>query len=337
MCLGDDFHHNGAFRLSYGLRVRGDDGDQQGRARSSRSTRTTRTSGTSSSGRLANVNAKYSARADSRRWNDFVDASRLRRVLAAARRSCRRSTQVTVPTLNVAGWWDQEDFYGPVTIYEALEQHDTAHQNYLVVGPVEPRRLGARRRREARRRSTSAAPTAKYFRDTSRRRASRSSSRTRASSSSPRRCVFEAGANNWRRYDAGRRSTRRRRRRSTSREHGHAVVRPAGRGAGDGVRRLRLRSRAPVPYRQRPIQPTYDPRGSGWRTWLVEDQRFVDDRPDVLTGRPSRSTEDVTIAGDIDRAPVRVDDGHRRRLGREADRRLSRERPRATRRWAATS
>ena len=40
-----------------------------------------------------------------------------------------------MPTLNVAGWWDQEDFYGPVTIYEALERHDTEHKNYLVVGP----------------------------------------------------------------------------------------------------------------------------------------------------------------------------------------------------------
>ena len=28
---------------------------------------------------------------------------------------------VTVPTLNVAGWWDQEDFSGPVRIYETLE------------------------------------------------------------------------------------------------------------------------------------------------------------------------------------------------------------------------
>ena len=27
-------------------------------------------------------------------------------------------TSVKVPTLNVAGWWDQEDFYGPVRIYE---------------------------------------------------------------------------------------------------------------------------------------------------------------------------------------------------------------------------
>ena len=32
---------------------------------------------------------------------------------------------MTVPTLNVAGWWDQEDFYGPIKIYELLEKHDS--------------------------------------------------------------------------------------------------------------------------------------------------------------------------------------------------------------------
>ena len=40
-----------------------------------------------------------------------------------------------MPTLNVAGWWDQEDFYGPIKIYELLEKHDTKHENFLVVGP----------------------------------------------------------------------------------------------------------------------------------------------------------------------------------------------------------
>ena len=43
--------------------------------------------------------------------------------------------RVTVPTLNVAGWWDQEDFYGPIKIYELLEKHDTRKDNFLVVGP----------------------------------------------------------------------------------------------------------------------------------------------------------------------------------------------------------
>src|SRR5205085_6504033 len=43
--------------------------------------------------------------------------------------------KVSVPTLNVAGWWDQEDFYGPLAIYQALERHDEKHMNHLVVGP----------------------------------------------------------------------------------------------------------------------------------------------------------------------------------------------------------
>ena len=44
-------------------------------------------------------------------------------------------TSVKVPTLSVAGWWDQEDFYGPVRIYDELEKHDAQGLNYLVVGP----------------------------------------------------------------------------------------------------------------------------------------------------------------------------------------------------------
>ena len=35
----------------------------------------------------------------------------------------------------------------------------------------------------------------------------------------------------------------------------------------------------PIPYRKRPIELTYDERGSHWRPWLYEDQRFVDGRP----------------------------------------------------------
>jgi hypothetical protein len=39
--------------------------------------------------------------------------------------------------------------------------------------------------------------------------------------------------------------------------------------------------------------------GSRWRQWLVEDQRFVDNRPDVLTWRSDVLTDDVVIAGDV--------------------------------------
>ena len=55
----------------------------------------------------------------------------------------------------------------------------------------------------------------------------------------------------------------------------------------------------PVPYRKRPIEPTYFPKGSGWYTWLLEDQRFVQGRPDVLSWETEPLTEDVVLAGEV--------------------------------------
>ena len=78
--------------------------------------------------------------------------------------------------------------------------------------------------------------------------------------------------------------------------------------------------RIPVPYRPRPVSPTYP--GGGWPAWLVQDQRFVQHRPDVLTWE----TEPLRAGRDGRRrrrgASVRVDDRDRQRLGREADRRV---------------
>ena len=55
----------------------------------------------------------------------------------------------------------------------------------------------------------------------------------------------------------------------------------------------------PIPYRKRPVELTYDTRGSHWRPWLYEDQRFVDGRPDILGWRTEVLAEDITIGGDI--------------------------------------
>jgi hypothetical protein len=55
----------------------------------------------------------------------------------------------------------------------------------------------------------------------------------------------------------------------------------------------------PVPYRHRPIQPTYFKGGSKWPAWLVEDQRFVDGRPDVLSWESAPLEEGLSIAGEV--------------------------------------
>src|SRR5262249_52030398 len=80
-----------------------------------------------------NVNKKY-FHEKRPTWNDFVahpnyDDFWKKQSLAP------HLQRVTVPTLNVAGWWDQEDFYGPLEIYKRLEKHDNNNRSFLVVGP----------------------------------------------------------------------------------------------------------------------------------------------------------------------------------------------------------
>ena len=64
----------------------------------------------------------------------FRGAQQLRRVLEK-HAVAYGLKEAKVPNLNVAGWWDQEDFYGPMFTYENLEKSDQKNLNYLVVGP----------------------------------------------------------------------------------------------------------------------------------------------------------------------------------------------------------
>src|SRR6185295_17464215 len=54
----------------------------------------------------------------------------------------------------------------------------------------------------------------------------------------------------------------------------------------------------PVPYRTQPIEATYG-EGSRWRSWHVEDQRFVTSRPDVISFVADSLKEDLTVTGKI--------------------------------------
>ena len=138
MWLGDDFHHNGAFRLSYGF-------EYAAMMESSKDVqqfafdRYDTFDWYLSLGPLSNVNAMH-LHGKIPTWNDYVahpdyDEFWKRQTMIPHIRD------VKVPTLNVAGWWDQEDFYGPIRIYDALEQSDTASPELPRRWALEPRRL----------------------------------------------------------------------------------------------------------------------------------------------------------------------------------------------------
>lgn len=295
MWLGDDFHHNGAFRLSYGF-------EYAAMMESSKDVqqfafdRYDTFDWYLSLGPLSNVNAVH-LRGKIPTWNDYVahpdyDEFWKRQTMIPHIRA------VKVPTLNVAGWWDQEDFYGPIRIYDALEQSDPAHLNYLVVGPWNHGgwsrgagdRLGP---------ITFDRSTAKYFRDEIQAPWFAYFLKDKGRLTLPEAMTFESGSNRWQRWDAWPpRGNTEERKLYFAPGNALAVDVPTS-GDETAFDSYISNPSSPVPYRHRPIQATYFPGGSKWSTWLVEDQRFVTDRPDVMSWETPPLEADLSIAGEV--------------------------------------
>jgi putative CocE/NonD family hydrolase len=292
MWIGDDFHHNGAFRLSYGL-------EYAYMMESSKEIADVSTlidrydvyDWYLNLGPLSNVDSKYfNGKIPS--WNDFVkrpdyDEFWKRQAFAPW------LNRVTVPTLNVAGWWDQEDFYGPIKIYELLERHDSANQNFLVVGPWnhggwsrgEGRKLG---------RIDFGSATAEHYRRNILTPFLAYHLKGKGSPERSEALTFRTGANDWVTHDAWPPKRNVVDRKLYLQLNGKLSFDAPSSQTATGFDSYVSDPDNPVPYRPRPIELR-----SGWSTWLVEDQRFVDHRPDVLTWSTEPLTDDVVVSGRI--------------------------------------
>ncbi len=150
--------------------------------------------------------------------------------------------------------------------------------------------------------------------------------------------TFETGTNIWQRYDAWPPRDLTEDRNLYFREDGTLSFEPPPDGDEGRAADSYVSDPAhPVPYRPRPVEPTYDPRGTGWSTWLVEDQRFVHLRPDVLSWE-TRAARRGRDGGRQDRgAPVRLDDRHATATGSSSSSTSTPRTIRPSRPWAATS
>lgn len=295
MFLGDDFFHNGAFRLSYGFEYA-----------------TMMETGKETTpfkfdrydtydwylalGSLSNVNAKH-LKGRVPTWNDFVahpnyDEFWKRQTIISHIKSAQ-----PVAVLNVAGWWDQEDFYGPIAIYLEREKYDRANRNFLVVGPW---RHGSWNAAEGNKLGNIdfGSPTSKHFRASIQAPFFAYYLKGKGTLRQPEALTFSAGANAWREWDTWPPKAGVSPRQIYFQPGGRLSFEPPPAGA-DTIDQYVSDPARPVPYRARPIQWTYDPRGSEWFNWLVSDQRFVQNRPDVLSYETEPLTEDVEIAGEV--------------------------------------
>ncbi|PYQ67802.1 MAG: glutaryl-7-ACA acylase, partial [Acidobacteria bacterium] len=205
-----------------------------------------------------------------------------------------------VPVMLVHSLWDQEDIYGAIAVYKAIEPKDTGNDKvFLVMGPWhhgqeirDGSSLGALKFES---------DTALYFR----RRILRPFLDHYLKDGAPKTDVapvsaFETGTNAWRRLTAW----------PSGCESG-CTVRPAplylkagGRvsfdapKAGDAVFDEYVSDPArPVPFHARPIPPESYDHGQGWREWLVTDQREASGRTDVLAFVSDALDAPVKISG----------------------------------------
>lgn len=195
-------------------------------------------------------------------------------------------TRTRVPTLIVGGWWDEEDLLGAQLLYRTLSRGNGAAFTHLVMGPWSHttimRSLGD---------SLGPIPlggaTATYFRAQIERPWFAYHLHGKGDGRFPRAWLFETGANRWRTADRW-------------------PIRPAETkklylGAGGS-----LSFSAPAAtgadcdaYVSDPTSPVPSAARIGQANWLLDDQRFLSGRPDVVTWHSDPLSDDLTISGDV--------------------------------------
>jgi uncharacterized protein len=201
----------------------------------------------------------------------------------------------TVPNLNVAGFWDQEDPWGPWQIFQHAKESDPQHTNFIVAGPwfhgewQTPKGdsiglipFGGHETAREFRENIEAPFFRYYLHDTGEKPKWQAS-------------TFQSGSNTWHTYPVWPPNQAKN---TNLYLHANGVLSFAGPEAKSEAYREYVSDPAnPVPYRQRPISPTYP--GGDWRTWEVADQRFVEHRPDVLSYVSEPLHHDITITGPL--------------------------------------
>jgi putative CocE/NonD family hydrolase len=291
--LGDDFFHNGAFRQTYGYEY-------------------------AKMMETSKVNTDVDFKEDSYTWylkaGSFNGARKKSEKpnlptwvmfgehpsfdsFWEARDVAAHLKGVSVPTLTVGGWWDQEDFFGPQALYDAWEPHDTNHVNFLVLGAWNHggwngpgRTLGAVNfgapRGDEYRKQIEAPFFAHYLKD-------------EGKFDVVDTATFQTGSNRWMRYPTWPPKDGINQKGLYLGTDGKLTFDAPSKSANPEFRSYVSDPADPAPYRKRPIEATYSPKGSGWYTWLVEDQRFLKGRQDVLSWTTDTLTEDVTVTGRI--------------------------------------
>ncbi len=289
--LGDDFHHNGAFRLSYGMEY----------------TYEVEYDKTTDSefpfpqfdlfdwylklGSLKNVNEKYFHNKIPT-WNNFV-AHPDYDSFWQKNSPLSYIHYPQIPQLHVGGYFDQEDMNGPQLMYAQMEKKDTFNRNHIVLGPWNHGQWG-RARADSLGKISFGSNTAEWFHELQKKWFDYYLKGIGDGKFDKAYC-FQTGSNEWKTYNTWPPKEATIEKLYAGPDNNCSFHKPT---AANGFVSYISDPAKPVPYRVLPIEATYG-FGSRWRPWQVEDQRFVSTRPDVVNFVMDSLTEDLTVTGKI--------------------------------------
>jgi uncharacterized protein len=289
--LGDDFHHNGAFRLSYGMEY----------------TYEVEFDKTTDSdfpfpqfdlydwyrnlGSLKNVDEKY-FKGKIPTWNNFIQHPNYDSFWQK-NSPLNYVTTAQIPQLHVGGYYDQEDINGPQLMYALMEKNDQANNNHIVLGPWNHGQW-ARGTADSLGKIAFESNTAAWFQALQKKWFDYWLKGIGDGNFDEAYC-FQTGSNQWKTYNTWPPKQSTIKKLYAAANNTCSFNKPT---AATGFVNYTSDPAKPVPYRTPPIEATYGP-GSRWRSWQVEDQRFAYSRPDVVSFTMDELTEEMTVTGKI--------------------------------------
>ena len=192
---------------------------------------------------------------------------------------------LTVPTMLVVGQWDQEDSYGAPAVYRALKDK-YADRVSLVIGPW--RHSGVNHYGYDLGELTFTGDTAREFRVEYMKPFFDHYLKGAPDPHIPRALTYATGINRWEQSPQWPMGT------LTPLYLGDRFTASFSAPGGSGHDDYVSNPFKPVPFLPRPVNLR---NVEQWRSWLVQDQRFVSDRPDVLVYQTTVLDKPVHIMG----------------------------------------
>lgn len=288
----DDFIHHGAFFLAHAFRWLNGNAQDQNNPTTERSHPKPLPTIDGykmflEAGTIGEINKRY-LKDSVPFWNDMM-AHPNRDEFWKKRNILPHLKNVAPATMTVGGWYDAEDLYGTFNVYQAIEKQNPGVANTLVVGPwIHGGWAGGRGSQLGQ--MQFASDTATYYREKVEFPFFEKYLKEVDVAAPAEAIVFETGSNTWKAFDAWPPKEIERKKLYLREDFGLSFEAPGK--VESGADAYLSDPDKPVPFTEQIANHMVV-------EYMVEDQRFASQRPDVLTYQTEPLKEDLTIAGNL--------------------------------------